>query len=58
MVGEFKQGKSTLVNALLNVPLCPVSDELATVVPTIVRHGAEASAEVVVDAPAGRDGQR
>ncbi len=56
VVGEFKQGKSTLVNALLNVPLCPVSDELATVVPTIVRHGAEASAEVVVDAPAGPDG--
>jgi hypothetical protein len=53
VVGEFKQGKSTLVNALLNVPLCPVSDELATVVPTIVRHGAEASAEVIAEAPAG-----
>ncbi len=56
VVGEFKQGKSTLVNALLNVPLCPVSDELATVVPTIVRHGTEASAEVVVDAAAGGQG--
>ncbi len=49
VVGEFKQGKSTLVNALLNVPVCPVSDEVATVVPTVLRHGTEASAEVVVD---------
>ena len=53
VIGEFKQGKSTLVNALLNVPLCPVSDEVATVVPTFVRHGAEAAAEVVAAAPAG-----
>jgi GTPase SAR1 family protein len=47
VVGEFKQGKSTLVNALLNVPLCPVSDEVATVVPTVVRHGEQVAAEVV-----------
>jgi hypothetical protein len=58
VVGEFKQGKSTLVNALLNVPLCPVSDELATVVPTIVRHGGEASAEVVADADEGAEPER
>jgi hypothetical protein len=51
VVGEFKQGKSTLINALLNVPLCPVSDEVATVVPTIVRHGPEASAVVVPAEP-------
>jgi hypothetical protein len=50
VVGEFKQGKSTLVNALLNVPLCPVSDEVATVVPTILRHGDEPAAEVATDA--------
>jgi hypothetical protein len=51
VVGEFKQGKSTLVNALLNVPLCPVSDEVATVVPTILRHGEQAGAEVVAEDP-------
>jgi GTPase SAR1 family protein len=51
VVGEFKQGKSTLINALLNVPLCPVSDEVATVVPTIVRHGAEATAAVLPAEP-------
>ncbi len=49
VIGEFKKGKSTLVNALLNVAVCPVSDELATVVPTVVRHGAEAAAEVVTE---------
>ena len=56
VVGEFKQGKSTLVNALLNVPLCPVSDEVATVVPTIVRHGTEATAAVLRPPPATEPG--
>jgi hypothetical protein len=53
VVGEFKQGKSTLVNALLNVPLCPVSDDIATVVPTFVRHGRESAAEVLAVQPPG-----
>ncbi|MBA2325074.1 MAG: dynamin family protein, partial [Actinobacteria bacterium] len=26
VVGEFKQGKSSLINALLNAPVCPVDD--------------------------------
>jgi hypothetical protein len=58
VVGEFKQGKSSLVNALLNAPVCPVADDVATVVPTVVRHGAEPGAEVVMepgtDAPPDR----
>ena len=37
VVGEFKQGKSQLVNALVNAPVCPVDDDLATAVPTEVR---------------------
>jgi hypothetical protein len=53
VVGEYKKGKSTLINALLNIPLCPTSDEVATVVPTIVRHGEEAAAEVVHEPVAG-----
>ena len=44
VVGEFKQGKSTLVNALLNAPVCAVADDVSTVIPTIVRYGAEPSA--------------
>jgi Dynamin family len=38
VVGEFKQGKSMLVNALVGAPVCPVLDDLSTVVPTVVRH--------------------
>lgn len=44
VVGEFKQGKSQLVNALVGAPVCPVDDDVATAVPTIVLHGAKASA--------------
>ncbi|GER23454.1 hypothetical protein NCCP1664_19500 [Zafaria cholistanensis] len=48
VVGEFKQGKSQLVNALVNAPACPVDDVLATSVPTVVRHGETPSATVLV----------
>ena len=40
---EFKQGKSLLVNALINADVCPVDDDVATAVPTIVRHGEESA---------------
>lgn len=49
VIGEFKKGKSTLVNALLNAKVCPASDDVATVVPTLVRHGAEVAAVALVD---------
>ena len=39
VVGEFKRGKSTLVNALLQTAVCPVDADEVTVVPTIVRYG-------------------
>ncbi|GGU16336.1 dynamin family protein [Lentzea flava] len=38
VVGEFKQGKSMLVNGLLGAPVCPVFDDIATSVPTVVRY--------------------
>lgn len=38
VVGEFKQGKSSLINALLTAPICPVDDDIATAVPTEVRY--------------------
>ncbi|MGH3799191.1 MAG: dynamin family protein [Pseudonocardiaceae bacterium] len=38
VVGEFKQGKSLLVNGLVRAPVCPVHDDMATSVPTVVRH--------------------
>lgn len=58
VVGEFKQGKSKLINALVNAPVCPVDDDIATSVPTVVRHGEPASASVLMpraDQDAGED---
>jgi hypothetical protein len=46
VAGEFKQGKSSLVNALVGAPVCPVDDDAATAVPTFVRHGDKPSAEL------------
>lgn len=46
VVGEFKQGKSSLVNAIVGAPVCPVDDDLATSVITLVRHGDEPGALV------------
>ncbi|GLZ35419.1 isoniazid inducible gene protein IniA [Lentzea sp. NBRC 105346] len=47
VVGEFKQGKSHLVNALINASVCPVDDDIATCVPTVVRFAEEPSAMLV-----------
>lgn len=49
VIGEFKQGKSSLVNALLNAPVCPVDDDIATAVPTAVGFGDPPSAAVLLD---------
>ncbi|MCD4851326.1 dynamin family protein [Arthrobacter sp. AK01] len=51
VVGEFKQGKSQLINALVNAPVCPVDDDIATTVPTVIRQGDPASAVVLVPGP-------
>jgi len=48
VVGEFKQGKSKLINALVNAPACPVDDDLATSVPTAVGYAEEPAAFVLV----------
>lgn len=63
VVGEFKQGKSKLINALVNAPVCPVDDDIATSVPTMVRYGDPASASILVpkdgtDAPDERNVER
>ncbi len=47
VVGEFKQGKSSLVNAMLNAPVCPVDDDVATSVPTVIRYAEQPHAGVV-----------
>jgi GTPase Era involved in 16S rRNA processing len=55
VVGEFKQGKSSLVNALLNAPVCPVDDDIATSAPTAVGYGEEAKAAVLFKPPESED---
>lgn len=57
VVGEVKQGKSLLVNALLGATVCPVDDDVATSVPTVIRHGPEPSAVLVVPSEPGLDGE-
>lgn len=40
--GEFKRGKSSLVNALIGEDLCPVDDCIATSSVSIIKYGAKA----------------
>lgn len=49
VVGEYKQGKSSLVNALLSTSICPVDDDIATAVPTFVRFADEPGASVTYE---------
>jgi Dynamin family len=54
VAGEFKQGKSSLVNALVGAAVCPVDDDVATAVPTYVRHGAQPEANLLFEAETPR----
>jgi hypothetical protein len=48
-VGEFKRGKSSVLNALLGVELLPVGVVPLTAIATIVSHGERAVVEVAFD---------
>lgn len=54
VIGEFKRGKSTLINALLHTAVCPVDADVVTAVPTIVSYGREARVTAYTQDP--RDG--
>ncbi|SDH60170.1 dynamin family protein [Microbacterium pygmaeum] len=56
VVGEFKKGKSKLINALVNAPVCPVDDDVATSVPTSVGYADTPGAWVLVQEP-GEEGK-
>ncbi|BDI22350.1 dynamin family protein [Herbiconiux sp. L3-i23] len=47
VVGESGQGKSQLINALVGAPVCPVDDDVATAVTTVVSYGETPSAVLV-----------
>jgi hypothetical protein len=46
VVGDYKQGKSHLLNALVGADVCPVHDDLATSALTIVHHADTVTAQV------------
>lgn len=54
VVGMLNQGKSQLINALVNAPVCAVGDDLTTTAPTVVQHADAPSAALVTDPGAGR----
>ncbi|WP_158886881.1 dynamin family protein [Amycolatopsis anabasis] len=56
VIGEAGQGKSQLVNALVNAPVCAVGDGVTTLVPAVVEHAESPTAAMVVDL--SRDGRR
>ncbi|SFP69493.1 Dynamin family protein [Amycolatopsis arida] len=49
VVGAAGQGKSQLVNALVNAPVCAVGDDHTTTVPAVVQHAETPSATLVAD---------
>lgn len=46
IVGEFKQGKSALVNGMLGSEVCPVDDDIATSAVTVLRHAESPTVKV------------
>lgn len=51
VIGELNQGKSQLVNALVNAQVCAVGDDVTTTIPTAVEHAETPTAAVVADVP-------
>ncbi|MEU4245533.1 dynamin family protein [Actinoplanes sp. NPDC026619] len=50
VVGAAGQGKSQLINALINAPVCVVGEGRGTTVPTVVRHTEAPTAHLIVRA--------
>jgi GTP-binding protein EngB required for normal cell division len=46
VVGQFKRGKSTLLNALLGVPLLPTGVTPVTAIPTFIKVGPKTTARI------------
>ncbi|MDR3659504.1 MAG: dynamin-like GTPase family protein [Mycobacterium sp.] len=55
IAGQLKQGKSQLLNSLLNMPVARVGDDESTVLTTVVHYGDAAAAQLVL-APSENDG--
>ena len=55
IAGQLKQGKSQLLNSLLNMPVARVGDDETTALVTIVTYGEQPSARIVVAPHPGTD---
>lgn len=47
-VGQFKRGKSTLLDALVGEPILPTGVVPVTAVPTVLRYGSQRTARVLI----------
>lgn len=56
VIGEFKKGKSSLINGILGRDLCPVDDDIATARLVLIRHGTPE--RVIVRDPDGTELER
>jgi replication fork clamp-binding protein CrfC len=57
IAGQLKQGKSQLLNSLLNVPVARVGDDETTVLATVVSYGEQATAKLIVAQADGAEPQ-
>jgi len=48
-VGQFKRGKSTLLDAFVGEPILPTGVVPVTTVPTVLRYGTQRTARVLID---------
>jgi replication fork clamp-binding protein CrfC len=55
IAGQLKQGKSQLVNSLLNLNVCKVGDDESTAVATVVSYSEKPWARLVVEQPDGSE---
>ncbi|BBY27701.1 dynamin-like GTPase family protein [Mycolicibacterium sediminis] len=55
IAGQLKQGKSQLLNSLLNVPVARVGDDETTALATVVSYGEQASARLIVSRGDGEE---
>ncbi|MGE2733495.1 dynamin family protein [Mycolicibacterium vaccae] len=55
IAGHLKQGKSMLLNSLLNMPVARVGDDESTVLATVVSYAEQPSARLVVARGEGRE---
>lgn len=57
IAGQLKQGKSLLLNSLLNIPVARVGDDESTVLATVVSYAETPTARLVVRSPDGADAE-